>query len=240
MTTLVVGATGATGKFLVAELLGRGQKVKAVVRSTGKIPKAVRENPNLSIIQANILEISDQEITEHVRGCSAVASCLGHRLSFKGVFGSPRRLVTEATRRLCDAVKVNGSAQPLKFVLMNSTGVRNRDLDEPVSIAQRCVVGLLRTCLPPHADNEDAADYLRTKIGQNDCAIDWVVVRPDSLIDQEVVTEYEVHASPTRSAIFGAGKTSRIHVGHLMADLIAEPKVWQEWKGRMPVIYNKA
>ena len=51
---------------------------------------------------------------------------------------------------------------------MNTTGNRNRDLNEPISLAQKCVIGLLRLLLPPHADNEDAADYLRTKIGQND------------------------------------------------------------------------
>jgi hypothetical protein len=54
------------------------------------------------------------------------------------------------------------------------------------------------------------------------------------------VTEFELHVSPTRSAIFDAGKTSRINVGHFMADLIAEPEIWQQWKGQMPVIYNKA
>lgn len=122
---------------------------------------------------------------------------------------------------------------------MNTTGNRNRDLEEPISFAQRCVIGLLRTCLPPHADNEEAADYLRTKIGQNDNSVEWVVVRPDGLINQEAVSEYELHASPTRSAIFDAGKTSRINVGHFMAVLLTDPEVWQEWKGRMPVIYNK-
>jgi len=238
--TLVVGATGKTGKLLVEQLLERGQYVKAIVRSSEKMPKSIRNHPSLSIIEAGILELTDNDITEYVKGCSTVASCLGHSLSLKGIFGRPRRLVTDATRRLCDAIKANPSEQPSKFVLMNTTGNRNRDLDEPISFAQRCVIGLLRGCLPPHADNEDAANYLRMEIGQNDKTIEWVAVRPDGLIDLDTVTEYELHASPTRSAIFDAGKTSRINVGHFMADLIADPKVWLEWKGRMPVIYNKA
>ena len=238
--TLVVGATGKTGKLLVEQLLERGQHVKAIVRSSEKMPKLIRNHPNLSIVEANILELTDNEITEHVKGCSTVASCLGHNLSLNGIFGHPRRLVTDATRRLCEAIRANPPEQPSKFVLMNTTGNRNRDLDEPISFAQRCVIGLLCVCLPPHADNEDAANYLRMKIGQNDKTIEWVVVRPDSLIDLDTVTEYELHASPTRSAIFNAGKTSRINVGHFMADLIADPKIWREWKGRMPVIYNKA
>ena len=212
--------------------------MKAIVRSSDRLPDDVRGHANLSIIQASILELTDQEMAEHVRGCSAVASCLGHNLSFKGMFGRPRRLVTEATRRLCSAIKANRSEQPSKFVLMNTAGVRNLDLDEPISLAQRYVIGLLRVCLPPHADNENAADYLRTGIGQDDKAVEWVAVRPDGLIDQDMASEYELHASPTRSAIFDAGRTSRVNVAHFMADLITTPEVWLRWKGQMPVIYN--
>ena len=122
---------------------------------------------------------------------------------------------------------------------MNTTGNRNRDLDEPISFAQRCVIGLLRLLVPPHVDNENAADYLRTKIGQKDNAVERVAVRPDGLIDEDAVSEYELHCSPIRSAIFDAGKTSRINVAHFMADLVTEEAVWDKWSGQMPVIYNK-
>ncbi len=97
---------------------------------------------------------------------------------------------------------------------MNTTGVCNRDLNEQISFAQKCVIGLLRALLPPHADNEAAADFLRAGIGQSD-GIDWVVVRPHGL-----------------SAIFDAGKTSRINVAAFMADLIADDGLWAKWKGR--------
>ena len=66
---------------------------------------------------------------------------------------------------------------------MNTTGNRNRDLNEPISLTQQVIIGLLRLVLPPHVDNEQAADYLRSTTGQNDGLIDWVVVRPDNLID---------------------------------------------------------
>jgi hypothetical protein len=122
---------------------------------------------------------------------------------------------------------------------MNTAGNSNRDLDEPVSSAQRLVVGTLRLLLPPQMDNEEAADYLRTEIGQHDQAIEWAAVRPDSLIDEAQVTAYEVHASPTRSAIFDPGKTSRINVAHFMAELITDEDTWSQWQGQMPVIYNK-
>jgi hypothetical protein len=69
--------------------------------------------------------------------------------------------------------------------------------------------------------------------------VEWAAVRPDDLINEKEVTEYEVHPSPIRSAIFNAGKVSRINVAHFMATLIHDDKLWQKWKGQMPVIYSK-
>ena len=239
MKILVVGATGATGRLLVQQLLDLGHEVIAVVRAAEKLPRSIRNHNHLSFIHASILDLSDLELAEHVSDCEAVACCLGHNLNFKGVFGRPRRLVTDATRRLCDAIKTNKPEKAIKYVLMNTVGNSNRDLDELVSLGQKLVIGLVRILLPPHSDNEKAADYLRTEIRQQDPAIEWAVVRPDKLIDEDQVSEYEVHVSPIRSAIFDSGETSRINVGHLMAKLITDDETWKHWKGQMPVIYNK-
>ena len=238
-TTLVVGASGATGMNLVEQLLKRGQNVRVIVRSPEKLPESWKDNSNLKIISASVLELSDSQMRLHIDGCQAIASCLGHNLTWKGIYGQPRNLVTDVTRRLCDAVRASNQKQPVKFVLMNTTGNRNRDLNETISFGQKCVIGLLRLILPPHVDNEKAADYLRTKIGQNSAQIEWVAVRPDGLTNEEEVTAYEIHPSPTRSAIFNAGKTSRINVGHFISDLINDDALWNKWKGNMPVIYNK-
>lgn len=240
MTTLIVGASGATGRLLVEDLLKRGNAVKIIVRSFDSLPETVKNHPSLSLIQASILDLSDAEMAKHVQGCSAVVSCLGHNLTFKGMFGGPRRLVTDATRRLCEAIRANEPSEPVKFVLMNTTGNSNRDLDERISFGQKCVIGLLRLLLPPHVDNEKAADYLRTNVGQRDPAIEWTAVRPDGLIDESEVTDYKIHKSPTRSAIFDAGKTSRINVANFMDKLVNDNNSWDMWKGKMPVIYNHA
>ncbi len=240
MTTLIVGASGATGRLLVEELLKRGQAVKIVVRSLGSLPETVKSHVNLSVIHASILDMSDADIARHVRGCHAVVSCLGHNLTFRGMFGGPRRLVTDAARRLCEAIRANEPSEPVKFVLMNTTGNSNRDLDERISFGQKCVIGLLRLLLPPHVDNEKAADFLRMKVGQNDPQIEWAAVRPDGLIDDTEVTDYQIFKSPTRSAIFDAGTTSRINVAHFMAKLINADETWNMWQGKMPVIYNSA
>ena len=239
MTTLVVGASGATGRLLVEQLLERGEQVRVIVRSKDSLPDKVTNHESLSITQASVLDLSQDEMIELASGCSAVASCLGHTLNLKGVFGPPRKLVTDAVRRLCSAVKASQPGDTVKFVLMNTAGNSNRDLDEQISTGQKWVIGLLRLLLPPHKDNEDAADYLRTRIGQNDRIIEWAIVRPDALIDEARPTDILVHPSPIRSPIFDSGKTSRINVACFMADLISDEDVWKRWVGTMPVVYNR-
>lgn len=235
MTTLIVGASGATGRLLVEQLLNRGESVKIIVRDKTNLPEGLDNHENLSIIRASVLNLSDAEMAQHVDGCTAVASCLGHG----SIYGQPRRLVADATRRLCAAIESHHPETPVKFVLMNTAGFVNQDTSERVSFAETCVIGLVRLLVPPHSDNEQAANYLRTETGRDNKAIEWSVVRPDSLIDENEVTDYEVHPSPSRSAIFNPGKTSRINVGHFMAELITNNDTWSQWRWQMPVIYNK-
>jgi hypothetical protein len=66
-----------------------------------------------------------------------------------------------------------------------------------------------------------------------------IAVRPDGLINEEEITAYEIHALPTRSNIFAAGKVSRINVAHFMTDLINDATLWNTWKIQVPVIYSK-
>ena len=239
-TTLITGASGATGKQLAEQLLINGQNIKVIVRPTAIIPESWKTDEQVTIIEANVLEISPDEMTELVKDCDAVASCLGHNLNFKGIYGHPRKLVTEAVKKLTNAIKHNNPVKPVKFLLMNTTGNRNLDINEKIPYSQGLVVGILRMLLPPQFDNEAAANYLRTNIGQNDLLIEWVAVRPDSLINEESVSEYYIVPSPTRNVIFNSGKTSRINVGHFMASLITDDNLWDQWKGQMPVIYNNS
>jgi nucleoside-diphosphate-sugar epimerase len=238
VTCLVLGATGATGKWLVQDLLERGEEVRVVVRDPARLPDSVRDHQRLAVTEAAVLELTADELVEQVRGCRAVASCLGHTLSLRGLFGPPRRLVTDVTRRVCEAIRATAPGTPTRFVLMNTTGNVNRDLDEPLMRKERVVLALLRTLLPPHADNEEAAEVLRAVMGQDDPHVEWAAVRPDALVNADEVTPYELHPSPTRSAIFDAGKVSRRNVARCMSELMLDDEPWARWKGRMPVIYS--
>jgi nucleoside-diphosphate-sugar epimerase len=236
MMTLVVGATGATGRHLVEQLLNRNQSVRAIVRSPQKLGDVILKNPNLTVIEANVLDLSDREMADHVKNCDAVVSCLGHVLDFNGMFGNPRKLCTEATQRLCNAIEKTGHAGRAKFILMNTVGVPNSECDKKRSWHDRALLGLLHYALPPHRDNETASEYLSTYIGKSHSDIDWCCVRPDSLVNKEF-SPYEIVESPT-TGIFTGRPTSRVNVAHFMADLIQNDVLWNTWKNRMPVIMN--
>lgn len=236
MKVLVVGASGATGRLVVEQLLSQSVEVSVIIRSLDSLP----DRPNLYKIQASIHDLTSSEMAIYINGCNAVISCLGHNLTFNGMFGKPRRLVTDVLQCICSAIKSGGAVDPIKVILMNTTGNSNRDISETPPLSQRIVIAMLRVLLPPHVDNEKAANFLRTQIGQNDNTIEWVAVRPDALTDENKVTKYNVYTSPIRNAIFDSGETSKINVANFMAELILNESIWLKWKGHMPVIYNHA
>lgn len=235
--TFVAGATGATGSSLVGQLLGSGHNVRAVVRSAHKLSSQTINHPNLKIVEANILDLTDAELASQVEGCAAVVSCLGHVLSFSGMFGQPRALCTDAVRRLCNAIEVNNPAVPTKFILMNTVGVQNPELNEKRRWFERALLRTLHYTIPPHRDNETAAEHLMQNVGTHNEFVEWCSVRPDTLIDAEV-SPYEISRSPI-TGVFSGRPTARANVAHFMKALIEDADLWGTWKHKMPVIMNE-
>ncbi|MFY3004842.1 NAD(P)H-binding protein, partial [Achromobacter xylosoxidans] len=67
MTTLVVGASGATGRLLVGQLLERGEPVRALLRSPDAL-RAWAGDPRLSLVQASVLDLDPATMARHVAG----------------------------------------------------------------------------------------------------------------------------------------------------------------------------
>jgi nucleoside-diphosphate-sugar epimerase len=237
MKVLVLGATGATGRLVVQTLLEQQHEVVAMVRNTDTLaPLNTQYAAQFTQVRGTALTLNDAVLSEWVERVDGVVSCLGHNLTLKGIFAAPRMLVRDSIKRIVN-LSENKRTAPLKIVLMNSSGVRNKNNHEPISLMQHLVLALLRVLLPPHRDNEQAANYLRT-LNTTSHKIEWVSVRPDALIDQDDANEYSLYPSPIRSAIFDSGKVSRINVASAMCRLLTDAKLWQEWKGKMPLLYN--
>lgn len=236
-TVLLVGGTGRTGRRALQQLLDRGIGVRGIVRSAGKLTPEVAGHPNLTAIEASLLSLPDDELQRHLGGCDAVVSCLGHVLSLTGIFGPPRDLVTRATTRLCRGIEALEPTAPVKFILMSSVSVhRPGGLDARRGSFERSFLWMLGGVLPPARDNQRAADFLLEKIGPDNPFVQWVVVRPDSLLEG-AVSEYALHEGLVNS-LFAPGSTNMANVAHFMCELVTNPKTWADWKGKLPVITN--
>jgi uncharacterized protein YbjT (DUF2867 family) len=237
MNVLLLGGTGRTGGRVLQQLLDRGAGVRAVVRSAERLPASVADDPRLTVVEADLLSLSDEQVREQVHGCDAVVSCLGHSVSAGGVFGPPRDLVCRSVERVYRATRGLRPAQPVKLILMSSVSVnRPGGQDTRRGRFERAVVWTLRGLVPPARDNQRAADFLHEVIGAADPCAQWVAVRPDTLRDGDV-TEYALHEGLTDS-LFRPGETNMANVAHFMCELVADPEVWAAWRGRLPVIVN--
>lgn len=237
MKILVLGASGATGGHLVEQLLLENQSIKIIVRPSANIPHSWIYDQRINVIKADISAMTSDEAVHHIKDCRAIVSCLGHNMSLKGIYGKPRKLVSDTIKLFCDAIRKGVFDSPMKFILMNTAGYRNKDNNEQISQLQKISMAIIRTVLPPHRDNEYAAEYLRKYIGKDNPKIEWVVVRPDNLTTESTVSAYDTELSPT-STLFKPHKVSRLNVAHFMAKLIQEPELWKKWRGNMPVIFN--
>ncbi|MBD1584233.1 NAD(P)-dependent oxidoreductase [Pseudoalteromonas sp. S16_S37] len=236
--TLVLGGSGATGKLVISQLLERDVKVTAIVRASSSLQAIYGQNECYTEVTANIEELDVSELASLIKQCDSVICCLGHNLSFAGIYGAPRKLVVNALKKVTNAIDILNKDYKTKLILMSSTGVCNRDINEESPLSQRVIISVLRMLLPPQIDNELAVDHLRVNIAKDHPLIEWVCVRPDSLIDEQQTSSYALLVSPTRNVIFDAAKTSRINVAHFMTGLTSNTELWAQWKGRMPVIYN--
>jgi len=238
MKALVLGASGATGKLAVMQLIKRKIPTRILVRKTAVLPKEFLESSLVEVVTGNINELKDSEIDQLAQNCNVIISCLGHNISFKGMFGQPRYLVLDALRSVSETVRRNTDKR-VKIILMNTTAYTNTSSGEKNSLGEKIIFALLMGLLPPHRDNIKAANFLVNEIGTQDEKIEWVAVRPDTLINDEQESSYEIFESPVRSPIFDAGKTSRINTSHFMAELAADDSLWKKWLFKTPVIYNR-
>jgi nucleoside-diphosphate-sugar epimerase len=254
--TLVLGGTGATGRYVVHQLLQLNRSVRVIVRSKKRMIEALQDidyltdksnrfpvmsditevaatlYPSLTIYEASITDLSDQQLQEHCSKVDNVVCCLGHTMSFKGMYGHPRRFVSDTVKRFSN-ILAGATGSKRKFIVMTSDGVPHPS-DDPHGFWVRSIMGCIRRCVPPHADNEAAGSYFCNLIGSGN--MEWVMVRPTNLQDGRV-TKYKLYNKPV-GLLFGKQVATRANVAKLMVDLIIDENLFQEYKLRMPVVHD--
>jgi nucleoside-diphosphate-sugar epimerase len=261
---LVIGATGNTGKHVVRQLLDISNSndddeeytVQALVRSKQRFidilpPSSTNTNNDdnkdkqLQIIEGSILELPDTELDKYVQAADTVVLCLGHVMSFQGIFGHPRRLVTDSVKRITDSIKRvetsntdKDNKKSRQLILMNSEGVVGPG-DTKLSFLERCLFGLIRFLLPPHVDNEQAAEFLYKTIGPASALIEWIIVRPCNLLDGNSTEYVSLPNPPGTTILFEHRTVTRATVAKFMVDLVTQSALWNQWKYQFPYVQGK-
>eukprot|EP00164_Ancoracysta_twista_P006931 GFYU01009760.1.p1 GENE.GFYU01009760.1~~GFYU01009760.1.p1 ORF type:complete len:293 (+),score=47.92 GFYU01009760.1:196-1074(+) len=241
----VAGATGATGRHVVTQLLDADCQVRIVVRDVNKIPDSIAQHPkydtNAKVVEGSILDLPTDQVHQLVSGCDIIIQCLGHR----DVFAPPRYLCRDAAQLLCEAAKETNAVRSrdsgkVRFILMNTVLAKDKEA-EPYKWLEGAFISLLRRFIPPHADNEAAAEYLRNDVGANDPVVEWLVVRPGALVDAEAATETTYVASPPLDVIANWISTTRVDCAKFMTDTaLSQPSSWARVAGGSPCVYDKA
>ena len=92
MKALVLGASGATGKLVVQQLVKKNIKVRAVVRESAIIPGQISNDKSIEIIKGNINDFEIAKIKELVKDCDCVICCLGHNIRVAELISLKSRL----------------------------------------------------------------------------------------------------------------------------------------------------
>lgn len=158
---LIVGATGGTGRRLVAQALERRHVVTALVRDPSRLQV---DHPRLTVIQGDVLD--EQSVAAAMRGQEAVVSALGHKRFFY-----PTRILSEGTRNILRAMETHGVT---RLVCETSLGIG----DSVGRMGLYYTLFVIPVILPFYFWDKTRQE--RIIAASN---VEWVIVRPGVLTD---------------------------------------------------------
>jgi len=165
---LVLGATGGTGREVVAQGLGQGREITVLVRDRARLGA----HADRVRVLIGSLPGDTAALAEAVRGQDAVVSALGVGKSFKssGLMGATLPAVAAA-------MEANGVR---RLIVTSASGVGDTLRDVP-PLGRLFARTLLRDIF---ADKKAGEDRLRAT------ALDWTIVHPTLLTDGQRTGHY--------------------------------------------------
>ncbi|RPH37972.1 SDR family oxidoreductase [bacterium] len=159
MKILVIGATGGTGREIVAQALARGHDVTAFVRKPGRLAAG---HERLVVAEGDVLDYNSVE--RAVRGHDAVLSALGHKRWF-----IKTAILSEGTKNVIKAMEQHGVR---RLICETSLGIGD----------SRGQLGLYYTLFViPFITYFYFKDKERQEQLIRESSLDWVLVRPGQL-----------------------------------------------------------
>ena len=192
MNLLLLGATGQTGKQLLAQALDQGHSVTALVRSPEKLDV---ENERLDIRVGSVTDSG--AVLQALEGQDAVLSALGAR-GLRELFAAD--LIIKSMEAIVPAMEGSGVR---RLIFMSALGVGDSSREAPAVL--RIVMGTaLRRIAKDKAAGEE---QLR------ESNLDWTLVYPPSLTNGPRTGDYRVGEDLRVKA---TGKISRADVADFM------------------------
>lgn len=196
MKIAVFGATGGTGREIVAQALMAGHQVSLLVRDPARLSE---KSQQANIIVGNVLD--PQKVRETISGADAVAVSLGSRSD------SPENTVSEGTNNI---VRVMQELNVQRLVVVTSLGLG--ESKDQVPIAFKLVMKTVMRKIM--ADKERQEAVVRAS------GLDWVIVRPGELSNDPPTGKYKFG---TDSSIM-AGRISRADVAEFVLSNLSDDK----------------
>ncbi|HEX9689063.1 MAG TPA: SDR family oxidoreductase [Thermoanaerobaculia bacterium] len=194
---LILGATGGTGRQLVAQALERGYAVTALVRDPSRLQAS---HPQLTVVRGDVLDQGSVEAA--MGGQEAVLSALGHKRFF-----SPTRILSEGTRNILRAMETHGVP---RFVCETSLGIG----DSAGRMGLYYTLFTIPVILPFYYWDKTRQERLIEKSN-----VEWVIVRPGVLTNGEKRGRYR-HGRDVGSFLWTV-RISRADVADFMLNQLA-------------------
>ena len=197
MRVLIVGATGGTGRELVAQALERGHTVTALVRDPSKLQSS---HALLTVVQGDVLD--EASVGRAMEGQEAVLSALGHKRFFY-----PTRILSDGTRNILRAMDTHGTR---RLVVETSLGIG----DSVGRVGLYYTLFVIPVILPFYFWDKTRQERA---IAKSD--MDWVIVRPAMLTSGEKRGVYRHGANI--GSFFWTARISRADVADFMLSQLA-------------------
>ncbi len=211
MKLTVFGASGATGSQLVAQALGAGHEVTAVVRDPARLPVS---HGGLTVVAADVLRPAD--IAGAVAGRDAIVSALGHsRRPQDRKAAANATLCADSARAITEAMRETGSR---RLVIVSASGPYADAGDGPV------LRYLAKPMLGATVFKTVWADLAAMEDVVRGSGLDWTVLRPPRLTDKPLTGRYRTR---TGLNVRRGLRVSRADVAHLALAVAGDPGTYR-------------
>lgn len=181
MKLVIFGANGPTGRLMVKDALARGHAVRAVTRRPDAFPSS---HEKLEVVRADVT--SGAGLGQAIAGCDAVASVLGAPFSRR-----PITVYSEGTRAIVAGMDEAGC----KRLVVASAGLTYPPPKGFGFFTDRVILPFIRNVVGRtlYADMRAMEELLRERPD-----LEWTVVRPGRLVDEEATAPYRKEPDASR------------------------------------------